>query len=76
MRAWNSTPGKLSGFHLTLPRVAGVTRVRCLLWDTNTLNKANEIDIVGSTAVDRVTLAGNHTDYVPTPGPGTDAKPI
>ena len=35
---------------------------------------ANEIDIVGSTAVDWVTLPGIHTSYVPVPGSGTDAN--
>ncbi|MEM9555230.1 MAG: hypothetical protein AAGC60_13325 [Acidobacteriota bacterium] len=35
---------------------------------------ANAVDVVGSTAVDWVTLPGNQTDYAPTPGSGTTAN--
>lgn len=34
----------------------------------------DQIDVVGSTAVDWVTLPGNQADYAPTPGSGTDAN--
>ncbi len=32
-----------------------------------------QADVIGSLAVDWVTLPGNHTDYVPTPGSNSDA---
>ena len=35
---------------------------------------ADNVDVVGSLAVDWVTLPGTQTSYVPTPGSGTDAE--